>query len=211
MNDRATGTLEVSLDGYTDLPPGKIANIVTYFEMTARPQRPPVAAPPGLAVDAAPSPANEWYRDLYRRIGEEWLWFSRAVMPDQQLAALLSDPSTEILALRRDDGRAVGLAELHHALGEVEIAMFGVVPEMTGTGAAGLLMEKALDHALGSGVGRVWLHTCSFDHPAAVRFYKRAGFRPYKFAIEISDDPRLTGHLPLTAGPHVALIGKASG
>jgi GNAT superfamily N-acetyltransferase len=132
-------------------------------------------------------------------------------MPDRRLAALLTDPSTEVLALEREDGLAVGLAELHHTLGEVEIAMFGVVPEATGTGAAQFLMEKALDHAWGSGIGRVWLHTCSFDHPAAVRFYKRAGFRPYKFAIEISDDPRLTGHLPLTAGPHVALIGKASG
>jgi GNAT superfamily N-acetyltransferase len=201
-----TATLEIALDGYTDLPPGKIANVVTFFEMTARPAGPRAPAPSAdLSVRIVPGPTTAWYRDLYRRIGEDWLWFARAVMPDEQLAALLADPATEILALERS-GAVIGFAEIHHTLGEAEIAMFGVVPEATGTRAARFLMERALDHAWGSGVGRVWLHTCSFDHPAAVRFYKRAGFRPYKFAIEVSDDPRLTGHLPETAGPHVALI-----
>ena len=67
-------------------------------------------------------------------------------------------------------------------------------------------MEAALEQAWTAGVGRVWLHTCTFDHPAAVRFYRARGFRPYKFAIEVSDDPRLTGHLPRDAAPHVPLI-----
>jgi hypothetical protein len=52
----------------------------------------------------------------------------------------------------------------------------------------------------------VWVHTCTFDHAAAVPFYVRSGFTPFKFAIEVTDDPRLTGHVPVTAGPHVALI-----
>ncbi len=67
-------------------------------------------------------------------------------------------------------------------------------------------MQETLRRTWTAGVGRVWLHTCTFDHPAAVRFYKRAGFDPFKFAIEIADDPRLTGQMPETAGPHVALI-----
>ena len=198
--------MEISLNGYTDLPPGKIANVATYFEMVVRPERPSRPAPAGFSVRAVPKPDTGWYRDLYRRIGEDWLWFARAVMPEASLAALLADPSTEILVLERADGLAVGLAELHHALGEVELAMFGVVPEATGTGAAQFLMDAALERAWGTGIARVWLHTCSFDHPAAVRFYKRAGFTAYKFAIEVSDDPRLTGHLPESAGGHVALI-----
>jgi len=41
-----------------------------------------------------------------------------------------------------------------------------------------------------------------------VPFYLRSGFTPFKFAIEVSDDPRLTGAVPETAGPHVALIGR---
>jgi GNAT superfamily N-acetyltransferase len=199
-------TLAVSLDGYTDLPPGKIANVVTFFEMTAQPLSRRHSPPEALSLRVVPDPEPAWYRDLYRRIGEDWLWFSRAVMPDAELAALLADPATEVLALEDANGIAVGLAELHYALGDVEIAMFGVVPGLTGTGAARWLMQETLDRVWSAGVGRVWLHTCTFDHPAAVRFYGKAGFAPFKFAIEISDDPRQTGHLPDTAGPHVALV-----
>ena len=28
------------------------------------------------------TPALDWYRDLFRRVGEDWLWISRARMPD---------------------------------------------------------------------------------------------------------------------------------
>src|SRR5262249_51058421 len=138
--------------------------------------------------------------------GEGWLWFSRAVMSDQSLARLLADPATEIHTLERD-GMPLGFAELSWAVpGEVEVAMFGVVPEATGTGAARFLMEAVLRRAGTPGVCRVWLHTCTFDHPAALRFYQARGFRPYKFAIEVSDDPRMSGHLREDAAPHVPLI-----
>ena len=204
MTDRQRRTISLALDGYTDLPPGKIANVVTYFE-----RQPPTAAAPRQSefpIRHVEKPDTTWYRDLYRRIGEAWLWFSMAVMPDDKLAAILADPATHVLALEQD-GRATGLAELSFARpGEVEIVMFGVVPEATGTGAARALMAAALNETMRPGIRRVWLHTCSFDHPAAVRFYRAHGFRGFKFAIEVSDDPRLTGHLRRDAAPHVALI-----
>jgi GNAT superfamily N-acetyltransferase len=203
-------TIPLTLDGYTDLPRGKIANVVTYLELTAPPGVPRTARI-DLAVRRLPKPDLDWYRGLYRRIGERWLWFSRAVMSDTDLRRRLADPSTEIHLLE-GDGSALGFAELsHHVPGEVEIAMFGVVPEATGTGAARFLIEAVLDGIWTAGVRRVWLHTCTFDHPAALRFYQARGFRPYKLAIEVSDDPRLNGHLPETAGPHVPLIRGANG
>ncbi|MFL5217644.1 MAG: GNAT family N-acetyltransferase, partial [Microvirga sp.] len=55
-------------------------------------------------------------------------------------------------------------------------------------------------------IARLWVHTCSLDHPRAVAFYLGAGFRPYKRAIEVADDPRLTGDLPRDAEPQVPLI-----
>ena len=207
MTDQPRPTIPLALDGYTDLPPGKIANVVTYLEREA----PEAAASlqPGFPIRHVEKPEVAWFRDLYRRIGEDWLWFSCAVMPDDRLAAILGDPTTMVLALERD-GRATGLAELSFAKpGEVEIVTFGVVPEESGTGASRALMDAALNATRRSGIKRVWLHTCSFDHPAAVRFYLRRGFRAFKFAIEVSDDPRLSGHLPLTAARHVALIDPA--
>jgi len=200
-------TFAVSLDGYTDLPPGKIANVVTFLEMT-EPPRLLCPALLGTAVVPVPRPTASWYRALYRRIGEDWLWFSRAVMPDGELAALLANPATTILALERD-GEVIGLVELDYSVpGEVEIVTFGVVPEAVGTGAGQALMAGTLAHIFPSHVRRVWLHTCTFDHPAALRFYRRQGFRAFKFAIEVSDDPRVTGHLPQTAAPQVPLLRR---
>ena len=198
-------TILLSLDGYTDLPPGKIANVVTFLERTDRPgpARPPA---PGLAIAEVRQPDAAWYRALYRRIGGNWLWFSRAVMSDDELAALIARPTTTVLALQRSSD-PIGLAELDFSQpGEVEIVTFGVVPEATGTGAARVLMDGTLANAFRHGIRRVWLHTCTFDHPAAVRFYVREGFRAFKFAIEVSDDPRLTGFLREDAAPHVPLI-----
>jgi len=199
-------TLEISLDGYTDLPPGKIANVVTYFEMFALP--PPVAEPErsDLVFGRIPHPDTAWYRATIRTIGEAWLWFSPLVMKEAQLLARLRDPLIEVHALERG-GETVGIAELdRHVEGEVEISFFGVAPSEIGTGAARLLMNRTLAAAFREGPDRVWLHTCTFDHPAAVRFYLRSGFRPFKFAIEVIDDPRLSGVFPETAAPHVALV-----
>ena len=212
MTDRGGGrptgepaTFPVRLDGYTDLPAGKIANVVTFLERT----KPPAAPPParvGFAVRRVTNPTVAWFRSLYSRIGQDWLWFSAAVMPDDRLAACISQPTVEILALTKD-GEDIGLAEIDFSKeGEAEIVTFGVIGEAIGTGAARHLMEHTLAGAFRPGIRRVWLHTCTFDHPAAVRFYLRLGFRGWKFAIEVSDDPRLTGALPASAAPHVPLL-----
>lgn len=199
-----TETFPVSLDGYTDLPVGKIANVVTFLEMTEPPAGSPTPAASTVVEMRRPDPAA--FLALYRRIGEQWLWTSRAAMPAAELAALLAAATTRVLTLERD-GAAIGLVELDYSVpGDVEIVTFGVVPEAVGTGAAHVLMSETLARIFGGGAARVWLHTCTFDHPRALGFYRRNGFRPYKFAIEVSDDPRRTGYLPVTAGPNIPLL-----
>ena len=202
-------TFPVLLDGYTDLPPGKIANIVTFLERTDPPPASPTASS-DLIVRHVAQPAANWFRALYRRIGEDWLWFSRAVMPDDELAALITAPTTLTIVLE-NAGEAIGLAEIDFSVaGEAEIVTFGVVPEATGTGAARVLMDGTLVHAFRPGIRRVWLHTCTFDHPAALPFYLGSGFHAWQYAIEVSDDPRQSGHLPERAAPHVPLIKPAA-
>jgi hypothetical protein len=50
------------------------------------------------------------------------------------------------------------------------------------------------------------VHTCTLDHPAALGFYIRSGFRPFKRQLELSTDPRLDGTLPPDAAPGVPII-----
>lgn len=204
-------TLTISLDGYTDLPPGKIANVVTYLEMFAPPAPWPEPDRPDLSFRRVAAPSVAWYKATIRLIGEKWLWFSPLVMPEAKLAALLRNPLLEVHALDRS-GETVGIAELDRRVaGEVELSFFGVEGSEIGTGAARFLMNRALEAAFRGGTRRVWVHTCTFDHPAAVPFYLRSGFKPFKFAIEVTDDPRLSGRLPETAAPQVALIRRDGG
>lgn len=193
-------------DGYSDIPAGKIAAVVTHLEMTARPAA--RADPPGTwSLRKADAPALDWYRDLFRRVGENWLWFSRARMTDTELAAIIHAAGIEVYALVVDS-REEGLLELDFRdPGQCELVYFGVTAGLIGTGAARFLMNRALERAwLGNHVRRVWLHTCTFDHPSAVAFYQRSGFRPFRRQIEVADDPRLDGTAPRTAARHVPMI-----
>ena len=192
-------------DGYSDIPAGKIAAVVTHLEMTSPPSR--HDDPPGAwRLRRVERPAPGWYRDLYRRVGEEWLWFSRARMNDAELAACIQAPDVEVYALVAD-GRDEGLLELDFSQpGNCELVYFGVTSALVGTGAGRFLMNRAMELAWRDDVRRVWVHTCTFDHPSAVAFYQRSGFRAFRRQIEIADDPRLDGTAPRDAAGHVPVI-----
>ena len=192
-------------DGYSDVPAGKIATVVTHLEMTARPAlRPdPLGA---WTLRRVEIPNLDWFRDLYRRVGEEWLWFSRLQMLDADLAAIIHSPLVEVYALEQD-GRDEGLLELDFRVsGQCELAFFGVTAKLIGSGAGNWLMNRALERAWSRDVARVWVHTCTLDHPRALAFYQRAGFRPFRRQIEIADDPRLDGTVSRSAARHVPII-----
>jgi GNAT superfamily N-acetyltransferase len=192
-------------EGHFDVPPGKIAAVVTSLEMLAAPVLP--LDPEGgwiLRRVAQPDPA--WYRDLYARVGREWLWSQRARMSDAELAATIRAPGVEITTLEHDGGDEALLEFDFRKQNECELVLFGVTSKLIGTGAGRLLMNHALRRAWAQPLTRLWVHTCSFDHPRALAFYQRSGFRPYRQQIEIAPDPRLDGTLPRDVARHVPLI-----
>ena len=189
---------------YEPVADSELVALVTFLEMAARSDAP--VPPSTLRLRRMQPPMLNEYRALFRRVGAPWLWFSRLVMPEPELRAILADPAVEALALRAGDAD-IGLLELdfRHA-GACEIAFLGLVPEAIGTGAGRFLIETAIERAWAQPIARLWVHTCSLDHPRAVAFYLGAGFGPYKRAIEVADDPRLTGDLPPDAAPQVPVI-----
>jgi GNAT superfamily N-acetyltransferase len=200
--------IPLSLDGYTDLPPGKIASVVTFLAMTERPAaRPEAPATTALTLQRLTGADRALYLEAFNTLGERWMWFSRAAMAPDALSALLDDPGVSAHALIGPDGPC-GLLDLDfREANACEIVFFGVYDALVGTGAARWLMNRALELAWRPGIARVWLHTCHFDHPKALDFYRRSGFRPEKLAIEVVDDPRLTGQMRREAAPHIPLIG----
>lgn len=195
---RASPNVTAALpDGYHEVPPDRIAAVVTWLRMEApAPARPRSGPPPLLDPIGADLPR---YRSLFEVVGEPWLWFSRRQMDDERLAAILSDPSVAAYALRQD-GRDAGLLELDWREGDAcELAFFGLAPEAVGLGLGRALMNEAVRLAFARPIRELMVHTCTLDHPAALPFYMRSGFVPYRRAVEIAPDPRLTGHLPKEA------------
>lgn len=195
--------------GYSPIGPGLLANVVTCLEMTERPKlraARPVDAP--VVLQRFDPPDLDAYRALFRRVGADWLWGSRLEMADEKLLGILTHPQVEAYALRR--GReAIGLLELDfREEGVCELAFFGLAKEAIGQGLGRYLMDQAVAKAWAKPIRRFWVHTCTFDHPGAVAFYQRSGFRPYAFAVEVHEDPRLAGQLPRTAAPQVPLLEK---
>jgi GNAT superfamily N-acetyltransferase len=191
--------------GYNDLTPGRIASVVTYLEMLKRPPLADVSSS-GVQLRQAQSPGLDWYRARYRRAGAQWLWFSRLEMKDEELAELLNRPTTELFLAERE-GNEIGIAELDRSQpANVEITSFALFSEAIGKGLGRPFMTQLLGRAWSNSTARVWLHTCNLDGPAALSFYIKCGFRPYKRAIEVADDPRIRGILPEDAAPQVPII-----
>ncbi|RZF64584.1 GNAT family N-acetyltransferase [Sphingomonas populi] len=184
----------------------EVATIVTTLEMRARPELAPVPDAP-LRLVALERPAPDRYRALFRRVGAPWLWFSRLVMDEAALTAILHDPGVAIFAAVDDGGRDAGMLELDfRSPRECELSYFGLVPDLAGQGLGRWLMAEALRRAWAPGIERVWVHTCTLDHPAALSFYRRSGFTAIRRTIETFADPRLIGALPPDAAPQIPCL-----
>ena len=119
------------------------------------------------------------YRYLYREVGRPWHWLDRWDWSDARVAEHLASRGVEIWLLAVA-GTPAGYFELHRTARAVEIAYFGLLPEFIGKRLGRALLTVAAREAWRSGPERVWLHTCSLDHPAAIRNYQRVGFTPYR-------------------------------
>jgi GNAT superfamily N-acetyltransferase len=191
---------------YTSVPDGELAAVVTYLEMRTPPD---VEVPPSpLSLKRVEVPQPEHYRELFRLVGAPWLWFSRLTLDDAHLAEIIQHPKVELYAVLDEGGRECGMLELDlREPRECELAFIGLVPALSGKGHGRWLLAEAVRRAWREGVDRVHVHTCSLDHPAALSAYRRAGFVPFKRAIERFPDPRLAGLLPPDCAPQVPLLG----
>jgi len=171
----------------------KMTVTVSYLQMLRRPESLDLTPPrEGLTVVRASSPTVPYYRFLYNTVGEPWLWVDRRKLSDQELAPIIQDPAVEIYVLSVD-GSPAGFAELDlRKLPDVEIAYFGIMPGFIGRGLGPYLLRWAIERAWSRtpAPARLWLHTCTLDHPKASDTYRRAGFEIYDSRIEIQDDPR---------------------
>jgi GNAT superfamily N-acetyltransferase len=151
-----------------------------YLEMFAPPQatiRPPR---PNLIFLHAQRPTVPYYRFFYDAVGDQWHWSSRKKLSDSEVGAILNDPKVEMHVLYCD-GVPAGFSELDRRKdGEIELVQFGLLPDFIGKGLGKFFLNWTLHTAWNYHPKRVWLHTCTLDHPAALPNYLKAGFVLFK-------------------------------
>lgn len=192
-------------DGFFDVPAGKLAMVITHLQMMQSAPLRGADLPEGLTFAALPRDLAI-YRDLFERVGQDWLWFGRLELDDAELAAILTDPKVHVFTLEKD-GQPEALLELDFRQdGACELAYFGLTSALIGSGAGAFLMDQAISRAWAGDITRFHVHTCTLDSPQALSFYRRSGFTPYRREIEISPDPRLHGLHPKNAAPATPLV-----
>ncbi len=149
----------------------------TYLEMTAPADLVPEGvARPDVRLELVHDCPWHFYRYLYVEVGRQYNWSDRLVWTEAQFREHLAGPSTIWLLSVR--GAPAGYFELRRQEdGSVEIMYFGLLPEFVGQGLGKFLLTRAVEEAWATRPTRVWLHTCTLDHPGALPNYLRRGFR----------------------------------
>jgi ribosomal protein S18 acetylase RimI-like enzyme len=167
----------------------------TYLEMLTpdelRPAREPVDA---LRLERMEGCPGSFFRYLYAEVGRAYHWTDRLGWTDEQVRSHLANPDVSLWLLI-SKGSPAGYFELRkHQDDSVEVAYFGLLPEFVGRAWGGHLLTMAVRTAWAMGPERVWLHTCTLDHPAALPNYLKRGFRPVREEV-------YTANLPSSLAP----------
>jgi GNAT superfamily N-acetyltransferase len=121
-----------------------------------------------------------FFRFLYAEVGRQYRWTDRLTWTDAQIRAYLDAGNVTFYVLYVDAAPA-GYFELKvHDDASTEIAYFGLLGGYIGRGLGGWLLTQAAEAAWAGRPTRVWLHTCTLDHPNALPNYMRRGFRPVR-------------------------------
>ena len=125
-------------------------------------------------------PAPQFNKFLYQQVGANWEWVDRLVWSDQQWADYVCGETIHTW-VAYFDGAPAGYYELDcQAEADTEIVYFGLMPEYIGKGFGGALLSSAISNGWVLGAQRIWLHTCTLDHPNALRNYQKRGLVLYK-------------------------------
>jgi GNAT superfamily N-acetyltransferase len=151
-----------------------------HLELTGRQDFRPARPCPDLRIERAEIPCPEVNRFFYAAVGGDLFWIDRLSWTYAEWMAWLNRPEVETW-IGSVSGTPAGYFELERqAEGSAEIAYFGLLPRFVGHGLGGALLGAAVERAWELGSRRVWLHTCSLDHAAALPAYQARGFRIFR-------------------------------
>jgi GNAT superfamily N-acetyltransferase len=161
-----------------------VQETVYHVEML-RPDELRPAKPAAVAWELrrAEVPCPELSRFFYTEVGADWKWTDRLDWTYAQWLSWVQGPGYEMW-IPYVQGTPAGYFELAGPAGaDVEIVFFGLLPQFRRRGIGGDMLTRAVERAWAKPARRVWLHTCSFDDPAALPNYQARGFRLFKTEV----------------------------
>lgn len=154
--------------------------VTTYLEMTSPAQlRPKLSSDPQFRAREVAERDWRLNRWLYLNVGEPWAWNDKRRWSAERWQAYVCTNALRTF-VGEYDKEIAGYFELHREDGAVEIAYFGLLPNFIGRGFGGAFLTSAIEEAWRWNASRVWVHTCTLDHPSALQNYQARGFRIYK-------------------------------
>ncbi len=159
----------------------KAAITIFHLEMTDPGQlRPGRGDGDGATLTRVEVPCPQFNRFFYTLVGGDWYWIDRLAWSHDDWMAFLDRPEAETW-VAYVAGTPAGYFELEaQPGGNVEIAYFGLLPRFVGRGLGAWLLTRTVRRAWDKGATRVWVHTCTLDHPGALRNYQARGFRLFR-------------------------------
>ena len=134
----------------------------------------------GLEIRQVSIASPEFNRFLYKTVGKQWLWIDRLVWMANEWRRWVDRDDLETW-VAWVQGAPAGYFELERQEGgSIEIAFFGLLPRVIGRGLGGRLLTEAIRRAWAMGASRVWVHTCTLDHPNALANYEARGLKVYR-------------------------------
>ena len=118
---------------------------------------------------------------FYKQIGKKHQWVDRLIWQDKNWIEYVSNKNLKTFILQKNND-FVGYFELLFNKNDCEIAYFGILEEFIGKGYGGFLLSEAIRIGF-KNANRIWVHTCSLDHPNAIENYKSRGMKVFKTEV----------------------------
>ncbi len=118
---------------------------------------------------------------FYKQVGKKHRWIDRLSWSDVKCINNISNKKLDTYIISESEELA-GFFELLYnpELKETEISYFGLLEEYIGKGIGGYALSVAIKKSFEKNIRRVWLHTCTLDHPNALKNYIARGMTVFR-------------------------------
>ena len=134
-----------------------------------------------LEVFLEEKPTPDLCKFFYKEVGKDFFWRDRLKWSDQDWLDYINNDFFKLYILKYNN-KLAGYYELFYdpRTFSMEISYFGIFKEFFGKGIGGYLLTDAILTSFNQKADKVWVHTCTLDHPNALKNYIARGMKVFK-------------------------------